>query len=75
MSPGRCDLNQVRFPDAVQLSVAAGSVQETAALHWPMLLVLVMLDGELVMTGNSESVTVIIKVQTSLVLFEASFAV
>ncbi len=69
-----CDFDQTRLPEGVQLSVAVGSVHDTAAVHWPVVVVRVMSAGQPVMTGFWVSFTVTVKLQVELPLPEASVA-
>ena len=75
VAPGKCDFAQTKFPEVVQLSVAVGSVQVTTAVQRPAPLVRVIFAGHPLITGFCVSLTVIVKLQVSLVLFAASFAV
>lgn len=60
--PGVCDLVHTKLPDAVQLSVAVGSVQLTTALHRPVSLFWLMFAGQPLKTGFWVSETVIVTV-------------
>ncbi len=70
--PGRCDLVQTRFPAAVQLSAAVGSVHDTVAVQTPAPLVRVILAGHPLITGASLSVTVTVKLQVAVFAGEAA---
>ena len=63
--PGVCDLVQTKLPDAVQLSVAVGSVHETVAVQTPAPLVRDILDGHPLITGFCVSLTVTVNVQVA----------
>ena len=68
IAPGVCDLIQTRLPDGVQLSVAVGSVQLTAAVHDPAPAVRVMLAGQPLITGIWVSFTVTVNEQVAVLL-------
>jgi hypothetical protein len=75
VDPGVCDFVQTRLADGVQLSVAVGSTQVTTALQSPGSLVLVIFDGQPLITGTWLSVTVTVKLHIALILLAASLAV
>jgi hypothetical protein len=64
--PGVWDLVHEILPAAVQLSVAVGSVHETAALHNPASFDLTMLEGQPDITGARASTTVTVELQFAL---------
>lgn len=68
MVPGVCDLFHTKLPDGVQLSVAVGSVQLTAAEHDPAPAVRVMLAGQPLITGACVSFTVTVNEQVAVLL-------
>ena len=63
--PGVCDLVHTNEPDAVQLSVAVGSVQVTTAEQLPASFDCVIFDGHPANTGFSVSFTVTSKLQVA----------
>lgn len=75
--PGVCDLVQTRFPEAVQLSVAVGSVQLTTALHVvaPAPVPTEILVGHPLITGRTRSFMVTVNVQVALTFPAPSVAV
>ena len=68
-----CDLVQVKVFEAVQLSVAVGSVHVAVPLHEPESFITVILAGHPVITGFWLSTTVTVKL-TVLVFPAASVA-
>ena len=74
VAPGKCDFVHIRLPDAVQLSIAVGSVHETTAEQPPAPAVRVMLAGQPLITGACVSFTVTVN-EHCVVLLAASIAV
>jgi hypothetical protein len=63
--PGVCDFVQTRLPEAVQLSVAVGSVHDTTDVQTPGPLVLTILLKQPLITGFWVSFTVTVKLQVA----------